>query len=566
MFAAGVTCSDCHDPHNANLRLPGDGVCVQCHSTEKYTALVHHRHEAVNPPLGCASCHMPTRTYMVVDRRHDHSFRIPRPDLSVKLGTPNACNDCHTDKTPEWAASAIETWHGPNREGFQTYAEAFREAWSGRADAAALLGAVAANANVPAFARASALTELASFVSPSNIKLAQTGLSDADPMVRIGALNMLENLPASQIWPLVSPLLSDSNRGVRIRAVGLLAAVPTASQPLADRGPFDRAAAEFIAAQRLNADRPEARSALGTFYAQRGLQAEAEMEYRAALRLSPQYAPAAANLADFYRALGREVDGENVLRVALAASPRDAGLHHALGLTLVRLKRNDEPLAELRRAAELDPDVARYAYVYAVALHSAGRVGDAMIALKESLSRHPDDRDTLLALIAFSRDAGDLATALEYAERLAGIVPSDVSLTALIDNLRNQIKKPEAMVQNTAVPQEKSAGTAHQGKPDFSILQGRWVRPDGGYTIIIKGVDAEGNLDATYFNPSSLPFSKAQATVEANTLNVFLELRAGGYSGSTYTLKYDAGDDRLAGVYFQAVAQEKFNIYFVRAK
>ena len=96
-------------------------------------------------------------------------------------------------------------------------------------------------------------------MSPANIDLARKGLADPDPMVRIGALDMLEACPATQIWPLVSPLLSDPSRGVRIRAVALLAAVPTASQPPADRERFERAAAEFIAAQRLNADRPEAR-------------------------------------------------------------------------------------------------------------------------------------------------------------------------------------------------------------------------------------------------------------------------------------------------------------------
>src|SRR5262245_30704168 len=98
MFAAGVTCGDCHDPHNAELRVPGDGVCLQCHAPAKYETAAHSHHEGVNPAIGCASCHMPARKYMVVDTRHDHSFRIPRPDISVKLGTPNACTDCHADK------------------------------------------------------------------------------------------------------------------------------------------------------------------------------------------------------------------------------------------------------------------------------------------------------------------------------------------------------------------------------------------------------------------------------------------------------------------------------------
>src|SRR5262245_27469907 len=107
MFAAGVTCSDCHEPHSAKIRLPGDNVCLQCHAPDRYTAVTHHRHEGLNPGLACSSCHMPVRTYMVVDQRHDHSFRIPRPDLSIRYGTPNACNDCHVDKSPAWAAAAI---------------------------------------------------------------------------------------------------------------------------------------------------------------------------------------------------------------------------------------------------------------------------------------------------------------------------------------------------------------------------------------------------------------------------------------------------------------------------
>jgi predicted CXXCH cytochrome family protein len=442
MFAAGVTCSDCHEPHGAKLRAPGDGVCAQCHAPDKYAAASHHRHEAANPPLACASCHMPARTYMVVDRRHDHGFRVPRPDLSVKLGTPNACNDCHSDQSAEWAAAAVERWYGPERKGFQKYAEAFHSAWTEKADAAALLSVVAAERSAPAFARASALSELVPRVSPSNIGLARTGLADPDPMVRIGALDMLESVPAAQIWPLVAPLLSDSSRGVRIRAAALLAPVPTASQPAADREAFKRAAAEFIAAQRLNADRPEARSALGNFFARRGRAPDAEAEYKAALRLSPRYAPAAINLADLYRSLGRDGEGEGVLRAAIGSSPDDAGLHHALGLVLTRLKRYQDSLAALRRAAELDPDRARYAYVYGVALHSAGHVDEAMTVLKESAARHPDDRDTLLALISYSRDAGDFAGALGYAERLGRLAPGDVSLNALIENLRRQSGKP----------------------------------------------------------------------------------------------------------------------------
>ncbi|MFL9829092.1 cytochrome c3 family protein, partial [Rhodoplanes sp. SY1] len=139
MFAAGVTCGDCHDPHSAKLRFPGDNTCLQCHSSDTYAGVKHTGHASTSPPIGCASCHMPVRTYMVVDPRHDHGFRVPRPDLSVKLGTPNACNDCHADKPAAWAAAAVERWHGPDRKGFQTFAEALDAGWTGKVDATTLL-------------------------------------------------------------------------------------------------------------------------------------------------------------------------------------------------------------------------------------------------------------------------------------------------------------------------------------------------------------------------------------------------------------------------------------------
>jgi len=444
MFAAGVTCSDCHEPHGAKLRSPGDGVCLQCHASDKYAAVTHHRHADATPAPTCVSCHMPVRSYMVVDRRHDHSFRIPRPDLSVAFGTPNACNDCHRDKSADWAAAAVEGWHGTARKGFQTYAAAFHAAWTSQPNAAGLLAAVASDRNAPAFARAGALSELGPRLSPSNINVARTALSDPDPMVRIGALDMLEGIPAAQLWPVLSPLLSDSSRGVRIRAASLLAAVPAASQPPSDRDRFEHAAAEFIAAQRLNADRPEARAALGNFLARRGRVNDAEAEYKAALRLSPQYAPGAINLADLYRQLGREREGESVLRAAIVISPEDAGLHHALGLMLTRLKQPETALAEFRRATEIEPDRARYAYVFAVALHSAGRSKEAISVLKEGLLKNPDDRDTLSALVSFSRDAGETASALGYAEQLEKFATGDRGLAALIQDLRRQEEKPEA--------------------------------------------------------------------------------------------------------------------------
>jgi Flp pilus assembly protein TadD len=439
MFAAGVTCSDCHEPHSGKLRLAEDGVCRQCHASETYAAESHQGHKS---GLACASCHMPTRTYMVVDQRHDHSFRIPRPDLSAQLGTSNACNDCHADKSSAWAAAAIERWHGPNRKGFQTYAHALHAAWTGRSEAAGLLAQVAADRAAPAIARASALSELGSRFSPANIGLLRSGLANPDPMVRIGALDMLEGVPTVERWSFASPLLADAVQGVRMRAVSVLAGVETSQLAPAERERFEGAAQEFVSTMRFTADRPEAHSTLGAFYLRRGAFADAEAELKAALRLSGQYTPAAINLADLYRQLGRESEGEHVLRTVVAAAPEDGGVHHALGLTLVRLKRLEEALGEFRAAAQLAPEQARYAYVYAVALNSAGRGSEAIQVLQDSLARHADDRDTLLALISFNRQGGDIPAAFAYARQLASIAPRDPNVARLIGELERQMSLP----------------------------------------------------------------------------------------------------------------------------
>ena len=121
-----------------------------------------------------------------------------------------------------------------------------------------------------------------------------------------------------------------------------------------------------------------------------------------------------------------------------------------------------------------------------------------------------------------------------------------------------------SVAESAAVPPAEAE--MRSSESDFGILLGRWVRPDGGYVIAINSVDATGKLDAAYANPSPLPFATAEATRDGNTIKLFFELRAGGYNGSTYTLAYDPQTDVLKGVYFQAVAQQKFDIYFTRAK
>jgi len=418
MYRAGVTCSDCHEPHSLKLRAEGNAVCAQCHLPAKFDAPSHHFHKV---GARCVDCHMPTRTYMVVDPRRDHSMRIPRPDLSVSLGVPNACNACHADKTAQWADDAVRKWYGHGPEGFQRFAATLAAAERGEARAGGNLAVLSGDLSQPAIARATAAEMLGRNPSQAALAALQRGVADADPLVRRASVAALALLPPDQRVPLVAPLLDDPVRTVRIEAASSLASVPDTAFSPAQRASFERAAGEFEAAQRYNADRPEARTTLGGFYAQRERYADAEKEFRAAIAMDPRYVPAYVNLADMRRAQGRDADAEAVLQEGLKQIPDSPVLYHAYGLSLARQKRLPEALEALARAAKLAPDDARFAYVYAVALNSSGKPREAIAEIDRALARHPDDRNLLNAGAAFARDSGDRDAMARYAKRLAAL-------------------------------------------------------------------------------------------------------------------------------------------------
>jgi hypothetical protein len=154
MYSKGVTCSDCHEPHDGTLRLPGNALCSSCHLATKYDAAEHHHHSPAGAGAACVSCHMPAATYMVVDSRRDHSLRIPRPDLSVTLGTPNACNGCHSNRDARWAAARVAAWFGNDRVGYQRLGVAFSAAHGEGRDRQAN------DVTQPAIARATVLAQI----------------------------------------------------------------------------------------------------------------------------------------------------------------------------------------------------------------------------------------------------------------------------------------------------------------------------------------------------------------------------------------------------------------------
>ncbi len=336
MYQAGVTCSDCHNPHSLELRTGPDpnAVCAQCHLPMRFAAREHHRHESGQ--AGCVDCHMPATEYMVVDPRGDHSFRIPRPDLSLANESPNACTACHADRDDQWAAAAARDW------------------WGEKAGPAMVESGIR---------RATDLVTLAPPLQPGDVASVESGLRDPDPLVRMAAARAAAGLPPEILLQQLAPLLADDVLSVRLEAIQVLA--PARDYlPATVAAAFQSAADEYRAAQNAVASRPQAHGAL------------AEFEGR---------------LGNVEQAL---VHADH----AVAMAPDMALLRHSRGLLLVRANRHDAALEDLRLAARLQPEVARFSYVYAVALNSMGDPAAALEVLQEAAALHPGDADIAVFL------------------------------------------------------------------------------------------------------------------------------------------------------------------------
>ena len=404
MYRMGVTCTDCHDPHRATIAAPVDAVCARCHPPAIFAATSHTHHAAASPGASCTACHMPTRDFMVVHARHDHSIRVPRPDLAASLGVPSACAACHAAKGAAWAAAAATKWWPdlPARPSFAQSIDLGRRAARGASTA---LTSLIADTAQPAVVRASAVDLLGRLLTPDAISSLQLALWDKDPLVRASAANAAAGLEPSDRVRLLTPLLTDSVRLVRIDASRALATAPTSAFTPEQREAFEKAIAEYRDEQRVNGDRAEAHLSLGAFFAETGRLDSAAEEYSTALRMNPQLLASYVNLADLYRQEGRDDAAERVLRDGLAHAPKGSGaeLEYALGLVYIRQKRVNDALAPLAAAMRLAPAVARYPLVYALALQQLGRKAEARAVLERALAAHPDDRDLQQAYVSLVR-------------------------------------------------------------------------------------------------------------------------------------------------------------------
>lgn len=444
MYQHGVRCTDCHDPHTLKLAVPGNDLCARCHQDvpmpqfptlkpKRYDTPGHHHHTEGSAGAQCVECHMPSTTYMVVDPRRDHSFSIPRPDLTVKLGTPNACTRCHADQTAAWAAEAVAGWYGARETEDPEYAEAIA---GGRAGAPAALDSlqnIALDRERAAIRRASAI-ELLPQYGPETFDTIQAALASREPLVLVAAVAALEPWPAKQRAPLLTPLLSHTVRAVRTEAARVLADV-AATLSKEDRALFDVALEEYTATQLAHSDQPESHLNLALLHEKRGDTDAAMAAYKNALRQDPCFLPAHVNIGNLYNRAGRNDLAEQAFLRALDCAPDEGELHYSLGLLLAELGRLDDAVPRLRRATELMPDRPRVLYNYGLILQHQKRDAEALPYLRDASRLAPDDDGILYALALALTKANRIDEARAAAETLLMRRPQDPNLQQFYQQL-----------------------------------------------------------------------------------------------------------------------------------
>ncbi|MBU6302128.1 MAG: tetratricopeptide repeat protein [Verrucomicrobia bacterium] len=416
MHHNNVRCTDCHHPHTMRPLAEGNLLCVRCHQAARYDATAHHFHGTGSAGASCVECHMPSKYYMVVDKRHDHSLRIPRPDLTLQYGTPNACNNCHKDKDSGWAAEAFVKWWGEKPR--PVYGEVLAK---GRRDVRVWekeLAALARAGATPAIARASVLELLEEAPTERSMALAREKLGDPDPMVRRQAVKFLGHLPMESRWEVLSGRLADPVRAVRVEAARVLAGGSRAGLGEVELRALESAEAEYLEMQEAVADVPESHLALAEFFLAKGDRGKAESNYREAMALDPLFVPARVNFAEFLYANGRLSEAEPILREAVALQPQDGYAHEAWGRFLVRAKRYQEGVAALRKAVELMPERADLHYFIGVGFHSLGSFDEALPFLRKALELDPGNREYAGGAAAICREAGREDLAREFLGRI----------------------------------------------------------------------------------------------------------------------------------------------------
>ncbi|HSC86428.1 MAG TPA: tetratricopeptide repeat protein, partial [Polyangiaceae bacterium] len=416
MHTAGVRCSDCHEPHSGKLRAQGDGLCLTCHQAETFAGEKHSRHGPRDGAPGCVDCHMPRHVFMQVDARRDHSLRIPRPDQTLRFGTPNACTSCHGERSAAWADARLREWY-PRYDQRPTFTEALWLERQGRRGALDALLALARDEAAPSLARATALEALGRHPGAASQAVLAEAARSQDALVALGAALGAGQFPAPVRYELLIPSLAHPLRAVRVAVARGLADAPLDELTVEARQALLAGWHEVDASFQVGATLPAVLVEKAAFELRRGQPDAARSALKQALVREPCLVAAWLNLAELARRSEDEEASRKAIDRALACDPNSAEAHYARGLASIRGERQSEARQQLQRAVELAPGDARFALGLSAALRSTDPRG-ARRLLERALEARQEDTGLVSALADCLAALGDSVGASRERTRL----------------------------------------------------------------------------------------------------------------------------------------------------
>ena len=422
MHQAGVVCSNCHNPHSNALHAEGNAICAQCHAPARFDVSSHHRHPVASPGAQCVNCHMPAQVYMGVDARRDHSMRIPRPDLSLMTGSPNACTQCHTEQSASWALDALREWGVKLGSPRRHPAMALRQAQQQDIRSLPALKGIVDDSTQSTLLRASALEHFGSLRPPELPQTAGMLLSSEDALLRASAVRASAALSPQQRFLMLRTLMDDPVLGVRMAVAEQLADAPINELRPKDIAALDVLFKEYETTQSQHLDMPSIQVQLANYWLARGDAGKAETALREALRINPQLEVGVVNLADLLRAQGRDEEAKALLLEGIAASPSPGTLYHTLGLLEIRQGQPEAAMTALSEAARLESNGSRHRFVYAIALHDTGKPREAVTLLETVNRERPGNPEVLSVLVNYAGELGDAGKAGRYRGQLQGVL------------------------------------------------------------------------------------------------------------------------------------------------
>ncbi|MEM5555741.1 multiheme c-type cytochrome [Pseudocolwellia sp. AS88] len=387
MYTAGVNCIDCHDKHTMKLKIEGNGLCLQCHGGEVYNVKEHHQHDNDSSGAQCVNCHMPDNRYMGVDDRRDHSFKIPRPDISQAFNTPNACTKCHDDKSNQWASESLVKWHGQPKP-ITTSKEYLMVLNSGQTVSIAQHLSIISDDKLDIISRATALQLLSYTTQTITADVLAPYLSHSEGLIRLSAANVATLLPLKDRVKYLSLLLQDQYKAIRVAAArGLV----TSELLSTDKPLFDKAFKALINSNQINSWRGEGIANQGVLAIEMNNISAAEKSFINAIKVDPYFETGYINLADIYRAQQKPFQVASVLSKGIKNNPKSADLHYAYGLYFVRQKKIEKGITLFEQAMTLMPGNPQYAYTYILALDGAGQANQALAKLKTLIMNYQNN-------------------------------------------------------------------------------------------------------------------------------------------------------------------------------